>query len=385
MNNEKGMVMALGLLLLVVLTIIGLGAVSMVIFDVKISGNYDAANNAFYTADSGIEDTKARLMSSSPSVIVDNEPENPDWITVIGTAERAAQKGLSSATRLDRLEPSLDYFVTIKHKVNDSDITLKWGDANGDGIYEENTSQGVSIYTIIAEGWSKNGSYKSLQAEIVRHPPVEIPAAVYTKTNTTINGSSTMIIGSDACGTDNNPGIVSMGTITLNGSPTITGDPVSMVENSPSDFSIDESISTLKDYATHKYDYTSNTDISGGNWGEPFLPAQDQPSTCSTKNIVYFNMHDATLKLTGGTSGCGTLIVDGNLEATGGFNWHGLILVKGSVKLSGGGDKNITGGIMSGSTVSDDTISGNIVIFYCSMAVKTQTNGLPPVLLNWKD
>jgi hypothetical protein len=101
--------------------------------------------------------------------------------------------------------------------------------------------------------------------------------------------------------------------------------------------------------------------------------------------MVYFNMHGSTIKLAGGSSGCGTLIVEGNLNVNGGFLWYGPVIVTGTITFSGGGDKNITGGVMSGSTVESADIGGNIYILYCSIAIKKQTDDLPSVLLNWKD
>ncbi len=382
--NQKGMIMVLGLLLLTVLTIMGISAISTVVFDTKISANYDAANQAFYTADSGIEDVKSRLTGSGPSVIIDNEPENPDWMVVIGTAERASQKGLSSATRMDKLESSLDYFVIVTHKINDSNVTLKWGDANLDGLSEENTSQGANIYVVTSEGRSKEGSSRTLQAEVTKSSII-VPAAIYTKADTKIQGTSTKIFGSDACGTTAKPGIVSMGVITTSGNPTVTGNPAGEVENSTQDVDINSIISSFKSDANYTYDVPGGTNMSGANWGTPFVVSQDEPSTCSVKNVVYFNAHGSTVKLTGGSSGCGVLMVEGNLEANGGFNWNGLILVTGSVTFLGGGNKNITGGVMSGSKVDSDTIGGNITIIYCSTAIKQQTTDLPSILLNWKD
>ena len=382
--NQKGVIMVLGLLLLTVLTILGISAVSMVVFDTKISANYDAANQAFYTADSGIEDVKTRLTGSGPSVITDNEPENPDWMVVIGTAERASQKGLSSATRMDKLEPSLDYFVIVTHKINSSSVTLKWGDANLDGLSEENTTQGANIYVVTSEGRSKEGSSRTLQAEVTKSSII-VPAAIYTKADTKIQGTSTKILGNDACGTTGKPGIVTMGAITTSGNPTVTGNPTGEVENSTQDVDINSIISSFKSDANYTYDVPGGTDMSGINWGTPFVVSQDEPSTCSVKNVVYFNAHGSTVKLTGGSSGCGVLMVEGNLEANGGFNWNGLILVTGSVTFLGGGNKNITGGLMSGSKVDSDTIGGNITIIYCSTAIKQQTTDLPSILLNWKD
>jgi len=43
-------------------------------------------------------------------------------------------------------------------------------------------------------------------------------------------------------------------------------------------------------------------------------------------------------------------------------------MATGITKFTGGGEKNITGAILSGGEVQDDTIGGNILVLYCSSA-----------------
>ena len=65
---------------------------------------------------------------------------------------------------------------------------------------------------------------------------------------------------------------------------------------------------------------------------------------CSDHNIVYYKANGTDIKLSGGSSRCGILLVEGYLEVHGGFSWHGVILVTGSIKYTGGRDKQVTGG-----------------------------------------
>ena len=105
-------------------------------------------------------------------------------------------------------------------------------------------------------------------------------------------------------------------------------------------------------------------------------------------SIVYFNMNGTnTLKLTGGTTGAGILLVDGNLEINGGFKWYGLVIVTGSVDYTGGGEKNVTGGVMSGESATVEVdVGGNAGIIYCSSVSNSLKNKVSPYrVTRWRD
>ena len=55
LNNEKGVVFILALIILIVLTLIGLSAIGTSIFETKISGHERFASNAFYAAEGGLD------------------------------------------------------------------------------------------------------------------------------------------------------------------------------------------------------------------------------------------------------------------------------------------------------------------------------------------
>src|SRR5262249_51349800 len=124
---------------------------------------------------------------------------------------------------------------------------------------------------------------------------------------------------------------------------------------------------------------------------------QTDPLTCppSQSHVVYFNMRDTTgnfdhsLKLSGGTQGCGFLLVQGDLEINGNFSWYGPVIVTGLVFYTGGGNKNITGALISGgqTTVNtpdeDDVIGGNATILNCSQSITDAVQKLPLRVLNW--
>jgi prepilin-type N-terminal cleavage/methylation domain-containing protein len=347
-----------------------------------------SAKDIFYTAEAGLQDARSRLQTGgSRSPIHDSSPSNPSWMAFIGTAAKTTEKGYqsynSNHSQYDPLNSTLDYVVTMSHKIDGSGKVLKWGDNNNDGRPEENTAVGESIYVITSEGYDSNRAPKSLRIEAAKLPPIKAAAALYTKADTILQGSSTYVLGLDPCGTHSVPGVLSMEGVRLNGVPTIVGSPSAIVEYSPVNIDVQYLVNQFKRRANYQYNVNSAT-LTGMDWGSPVPGATPRdPSDCSLRNIVYFNPNSTYVKLSGGSHGCGVLLVEGDLSVHGGFQWYGIILVTGSITFTGGGGKNVTGAIMAGGTVSADLLGGDANIIFCSRAVHDQTSYLPLVTLRW--
>lgn len=387
--NERGSVLIIGLLVVLLLSILGLGAMMTTATELKISGNDRSAKRAFYLSEAGLEDARSRMqVGLSLSPIYDTHPTNASWEAFIGTNEKTISKGYQSTnsnhTKYNRLDTSLDYVVTITHKLDSYGNIIYWGDSNGDGVLEENISSGKNIYVITSEGYTPDGASKPVTIEATRPPDITVPAALYTKTNTVVQGNSTYIIGTDQCGGSNLPGILSMSTVTQNGLPQIEGSPP-VTENSTQNINIQYMINRFKQNVNYQYNASGQT-LTGMHWGSPTLGATPQDaSSCNDHNVVYFNTNSTFVKFMGGTSGCGLLLVEGDLNVGGGFNWYGVILVTGSVVFSGGGEKNVTGAMLAGGGVSADLVSGDASLIYCSEAVTKQTSYLPLLTLRWME
>ncbi len=113
----------------------------------------------------------------------------------------------------------------------------------------------------------------------------------------------------------------------------------------------------------------------------PSYPAGGAPAT------VYV---PGSVKLTGGASGSGILIIDGDLDVSGGLNFYGLILVKGQITFSGGGASkvNLYGAMLAGEDVNahdelidGDSIGGSFNFQYDSCALSLIPPSGPPKLL----
>ena len=93
----------------------------------------------------------------------------------------------------------------------------------------------------------------------------------------------------------------------------------------------------------------------------------------------------AVVGATAGATGCGILVVEGDLDASGDFSWYGIIIVTGAFRFTGGGNKNITGAVITGSSTDGDLIGGNTSIIYCSTATESQTQNRALPILSWKE
>ena len=83
--DQTGTALVIGLLMLMALTLIGLGSLFASTFEVKLSGNKRGATDAFYAAESGIEVVVANIENFDlPGKYVDNrydpftDPKNPN-------------------------------------------------------------------------------------------------------------------------------------------------------------------------------------------------------------------------------------------------------------------------------------------------------------------
>jgi hypothetical protein len=385
------MATAVGLLLTAMLTLLGATAALFTSTDLLIGGQYKTSNRTFYAAEAGAEEARARLrLNAASALIADAYPTSTQWRAYIGSIAQAQAQGynssLSTHLRKDTFQVGLDYVVTIRHKTNGSSQILYWGDDNGDGVNTQNVTEGKNIYIVTSAGYTSTSS-RTVEIETSRIPNITVPGALYVEAYTTIQGSSTNIIGTDACGSYDQPAIrttLPPGNVQQTGSPNIIGTPDAITYNS-TNMDVQAIVDSLT--ASANYAYTVNAEThSGMNWGTPTPGAtQQDPSSCSVHNIVRYNTNDTYIRLTGGSSGCGILLVEGDLDIHGNFSWYGPVIVSGSVTLTGGGNKNITGAVLAGGSADADLVGGNANLVNCSAAIGSQTENMPLKIHNWRE
>jgi Tfp pilus assembly protein PilX len=408
LGDEKGLVLVVSLMMVAVILLLGTTAVLTTSTDMKISANYKTGNEAFYAAEAGIEEARARLVATAANPITDGFPTNAGWRAYIGPLLKANGKGYNSGDSMHARvasiytsTPPLDYTVRIVHATNAGGNILYWGDANNDGLNERNAlAVGRNIYRVTSYGAAANGATKALEVEMAPLPPINLPGSLYVQSPLNIIGNA-RILGVDQCGGANLPGVtttLTADTVSVSnnalvtGTGSLNGTPPSVLPNAPV-LNVPAMIDSWKGSANYQYNAVSATQ-TGMTWGDPTEGATlENPSTCNQNNIVYYNTRAADgtltdLKLTN-TQGCGILMVDGDLDVNGGFSWYGVVLVRGTVKYTGGGGKNITGGVIASESIMNLTdpavVGGGTNIVYCSSAINNLTQGRPLRRLSWRE
>lgn len=369
MNNEKGYILVLSLMLLLALTLLSLSAVSTSIFEAKLAGNNYHSIQAFYSAESGWNEVLARIASGET---IDSAPTDPNWrLFIASDISKANSIGYTSADQfLQSFQNMVDYAVKVEHRVADGEVI---------------TYAGKPTYRVTSHGFF-NSSHRIVEVLLAMRPSMELYSAVYSKSMVNVKGSSTVIQGMDQCGTKDTAGILTKSSISTDGNPIINGVPPK-VENSPVDINIEEIISYAKGFANFNYGPFLDNVTTNGDWGSLEI-INGLLNPIGDTNVVYFDMNKVnTLKLSAGSHGSGILLVDGNLELQGGFSWYGVIVATGTIKYTGGGENMITGGVLSGSNSDiDTTIGGNASINFCSKTLELIKKKVRPAkVLSWKE
>jgi hypothetical protein len=387
LGEERGMVLVIGMLLLLVVTLIGISALNMSTYDVRISGNQRASVQAFYVAEAGINEFMGRFRAGATDQISDSDPSNPDWKLLLAKdpGKGATQIGYVSGdpNSTPSLQNDMDFGVEIKHKTDETNQVTDYG--------------GLPVYILKSHGFTADGGHKVLEVELTRSPDYDPPSALYSERPVHIRGSSNYISGNDACGTTNKPGITTTTTILPmieSGTPSINGSPPIVTQATtppPANLPLKEMLGYLKSVANFKYTYNENQTLTeySDSWGTPTSSDTTVPITYTgPMNIVYFNLQGSqTLKLAGDSHGAGVLLIEGNLEIIGELTWYGIILATGAVRYTEGGRRNVTGGIMAGEYATREIdIDGNTGILYCSTVSNRIKEIVPPLkITRWRE
>ena len=377
LREEKGFVLVLGMLLLLVATVIGVGTVSTATHDLRISGNKRISEEVFYAAEGGIHEFMGRFRDGASGALSDSAPSSPNWrLFIASSAARAAEIGYSSGDpnheSAQSLQSQADFGVEIRHKVDLANNVINEADS--------------PVYIATSHGYTRDGGNRVIEVEFCGVPGLDPPGALYSERPVDILGQSTYIQGKDQCtGGVNKPGIVTplslaSNPINTSGGPDIQGEP-SPIKYGYKDLDLLKAVKYLKKDANFEYDShiigtehsveQGQLDARAGKWGTPTSTDTKTPNTypdSNQMNIVYFDMHkNGTLTLTGGSRGAGILLVNGNLQLHGGFTWYGVIIVTGALDFTGGGEKNVTGGILTGETATVTVdVGGDAGLMYCS-------------------
>lgn len=74
LKDKKGVVLIVALLILLVLTLIGISAISTTTFETNLSGNQRVATNAFYAAEAGVQMSINQLRADTNTISIPRTP-----------------------------------------------------------------------------------------------------------------------------------------------------------------------------------------------------------------------------------------------------------------------------------------------------------------------
>jgi PilX N-terminal len=408
-NNERGNILVIALLLVFATCIIGGALAMMSSTDLKISGNQELGTEAQFCAEAGLAEAIHRLSQPYPTEatiggkqvnisIADAPPIDPDYkayiqLTAPGDNPTFAGNTMTAGTLQDLNGDFLDY---SKSAGTDEVLMVehKWDDLNANGtrdageivLYDsnknppENFATGNPIDVVTVTGRSGTAK-RTVQAEVTHmRLKFKTNGALYTDKAATVSGSSIF------CGYNHNINMPA-GTVLnacyayhltsghLAGVST-TGD----VVDEKGANKTDGSPATNTDPTNLWYTLPEALGISQAECND-VLANPDHTSIVDQLDGITYIQGDA--KVNAQVVGHGLLYVTGDLIINGGFQYWGMIYVEGDCKITG--TPWIMGTVMVKGTSDFQFNSGNCGIVYSEDAIQQFVGGLMPMqILAWR-
>ena len=407
-GNQKGLVLPIALVFLVVLGVMGGAAVVMTRGDLKISGNYKNSEMAFYVAEAGIENGREalRAMNAASGNIFSYSDELAAVAGVNGILD-----GYASGTD--------DVPLISAGSLGNGSYTVYLTNDSVDGSQNQTDSNKTVTITSVATG--PIGTQATIESTVKTFDLFPPPGAITLLGNgASFTGGSSgdkNLHGDDQCGTEPPKPVVAVSHLAdvagiqsiINSSKPLTyhtkdsgGNPVTAVTN-PDDITKAIPASTVASIAS-----TYGTNLLDAHDLNDFVTDVKQladtvaPGGTAATDVYVGAPGDTRIVVVTGdfnlnTNGAGILVVTGELTFQGNINYDGLILVfgTGSMRRTGGGENIIRGGVIVADTrgpdgipgTSDDALGpptmdtsggGKSNIIYCSTAIDDMLAGIPP-------
>ena len=439
LRDEKGMILVVSLMLIAVLLLIGTTAVMISTTDMKISANYKTGIQAFYAAEAGVEEMRARLKSSLPNTSIIKDPNYPDskwsaYIITSGSGTTSSDSDYASygaanyknyipisssqtamsvqSNTLQTAIPIIPYRVRVKHKTEydaeqqgHTPVQPHYADLDG------NTTGGHTLAApgnIVYYGY-RNSAPTTTTLEYftsVSTPSGSLakPVGIIRSYGSASNGSARVIevevrrpIGTSVPGAVYGDTIAGGGTVIVDGRDNCTTNELPAVAY-VTDQDLCGSGGNITCYPTGQQTLQvaalpliervaalsmSATDI--------LTQADENPGitigSASDYRVVYI---DATVLTPDAQfdfqnlTGYGILAIRGDVYFSGNLNWHGLIIASGQTDFYGGGAdvKNIYGAVLSNTTA---TLQGKVNVKYDSCEIDKANQGMTPVISIWNE
>jgi len=371
-ENERGMALVTTMLFLVILFFLGAAAYMMTSSDLRISGYYRQSQEAFYAAESGIEDARGRLRKIYAGIVTPSHT----WRFYIGVPALAAELNSSYGSTEGKLGDDMDYAVELRLKIgsdpNSGGVTgnqvVYW---NGSAEIAGSSGPGSYPIFIATSLGAKGDARKKIIADIRGNTTfIEAPAALYVNGNLTKAGGGTgSAVGAwaKAMGMDC-PVVPDIITTDLAGAGHEATDwPAFTSADPPYDAFVpagmDMQVNGVAEGDSLYYDPVAVVNTASTNYDQLVSSGNNQTLgtfSDSPKKIFYC---DGPLNIMN-LSGYGVLAVKGDLILRGSVGWHGLIIATGTTEFSGGGTREVYGAVIS-NMMSE--VNGTVDIYYdCS-------------------
>jgi Tfp pilus assembly protein PilX len=329
LQNESGVALVTGLVIMVLLTAIGTYAIHVTEIDQTIAGNLKASKQAFYLADAGLQWGKAHVRNStaippetvgssftqtlgSGTMTISFLAQDPAGIAMQYTVAIRATGTIGQATR------TVDALVTKTYALSDAPIALRGVEANSGFTGNAFEIDGHDyFYNPATNGWQMSSTVSF---------GVSVPNATL----------QTQVV--NALSSQQQDNIMGQGgTPSVGISTSFPSDAITSLANALCDATPAGSQTTINLSQT----LPMNGNTTWGNRTAPQIHCVTGSGTASKP---------ATLDIGGNFSGAGILVVrNAQLVASGAFHYEGLIINSGSdvgVKIHGGGNKEIYGAVM---------------------------------------
>jgi len=330
MNNQRGSMIVIVMMLLALLSIMGIASIKTSNTELQIATNNLIHKRCFYNAESGIS-TALKLL---PSVLI-----NDDQI------DNATLEWVGNISKEDALP---FYDVSIRHKTQGGEV-LFYGDTNEDYLLEYNTNGiGYPVEIIESHGTDYREGRVIVNVGARYEEAFPMPrAALWVGQDVQANGVSGSVLGEGPPGDEaicpevndiltNTP--LSIAVIEYSGDTGST----SKIDHDPA----------LYPYALINNYFHQSPLLSESQYSDETFGSVENPEVFRAEGDIEIRASD----------GHGILLVNGNLEVKGNFLWHGLIIINGDFRFSGGGNKAIYGAVVAmGSAIRMD---GGVDIYY---------------------
>ena len=413
-RNQKGLVLPIALVFLVVLGMMGGAAVMITGTDIKISSNYKNSETAFYVAEAGIEN--AREVLRAMNAASGNKKSFSDELASV-TGSNGVLDGYTSGT---------------------DDVPLLNGTTLGNGTYTVyltndsaegslNLTDSNQTVTLISVATGPNGSNAIIESTVKTFDLFPPPGSItLLGSGASFTGNMSMaknLHGDDQCSSGTPKPVIAVtdsGDVpsiqaSINSSKPKTyhtkdsfGNPVD-AETDPDAITKAISSSILASINSN-YGINLNDAHSLNNFVTDLKQLADTVASGGTDaNSVYVGVPgDTRIVVVDGdfnlnNSGAGILLVTGELTFQGTITYTGIILVfgEGSMRRQGGGNNTIKGGIIIADTLGPDGIAGTADdvlgppslntsgggqsnIIYCSTAIDDMLSDIPPRPISFK-